>query len=170
MRERGFALPPFGDRPVQFVDVFPKTADRRIHFVPADLDAEAPAGLYAYQADPATPVEPLALLSPSTNRTISSTFGQLRKGPVPLEMHPDDAAARGLATGDRIRVANRYGEVLCRLHVNAAMRPGVVELPKGIWSHNTDNGATACALAPDTLTDIGGSACFNDARVEVTRA
>ena len=168
--ERGFALPPFGDRPIQFVDVFPKTADRKIHLVPADLDAEAPLGLYGFQPDPATDAEPLALLSPSTNRTISSTFGQLRKGPVPLEMHPDDASARGLATGDRIRVANRYGEVVCRLHVNAAMRPGVVELPKGLWSHNTDNGATACAVAPDTLSDLGGSACFNDARVEVSRA
>jgi hypothetical protein len=50
------------------------------------------------------------------------------------------------------------------------MRPGVVELPKGLWSHNTDNGATACALAPDTLADLGGSACFNDARVDVARA
>jgi anaerobic selenocysteine-containing dehydrogenase len=167
---RGFALPPFGDRPIQFVDVFPKTADRKIHLVPAELDAEAPQGLYAFQPDPATAAEPLALLSPSTNRTISSTFGQLRKGPVPLEMHPDDAAARGLATGDRVRITNRYGEVICHLHVNEAMRPGVVELPKGLWSHNTENGATACAVAPDTLTDIGGSACFNDARVDVARA
>ena len=30
------------------------------------------------------------------------------------------------------------------------------------------NGLTATALVPDTLTDIGGGACFNDARVEVT--
>jgi anaerobic selenocysteine-containing dehydrogenase len=167
LAERGFATPPCGDRPVQFIDVFPKTADGKIHLVPADLDAEAPRGLYAFQPDPATGQEPLALVSPSTNRTISSTFGQLRKGPVPLEMHPDDAAARGLASGDRVRIANRYGEVICRLRVSTAMRPGVVELPKGLWSHNTDNGATANALAPDTLTDIGGSACFNDARVEV---
>jgi hypothetical protein len=29
------------------------------------------------------------------------------------------------------------------------------------------NGATSTALIPDALTDIGGGACFNDARVEV---
>jgi hypothetical protein len=29
------------------------------------------------------------------------------------------------------------------------------------------NGATATALAPDHLTDIGAGACYNDARVEV---
>jgi anaerobic selenocysteine-containing dehydrogenase len=50
------------------------------------------------------------------------------------------------------------------------MRPGVVFLPKGIWGHNTESGTTANALSPDTLTDLGGGACFNDARVEVERA
>ena len=94
----------------------------------------------------------------------------LRKGPVALEMNPGDAAARGLLDGQRVRVANGLGEVLCRLHLSHDQRPGVVELPKGRWSHNTDNGATACALAPDSFTDLGQGACFNDARVEVTPA
>ena len=34
----------------------------------------------------------------------------------------------------------------------------------------TANGYTANALVPDSLTDIGGGACFNDARVQVERA
>jgi hypothetical protein len=45
----------------------------------------------------------------------------------------------------------------------------VVVLPKGLWSHNTRNGATSNALVPATLTDLAGGACFNDARVEVER-
>jgi hypothetical protein len=44
-----------------------------------------------------------------------------------------------------------------------------VQLHKGLWSHHTRNGATANALAPDTLTDRGDGACYNDARVEVER-
>jgi hypothetical protein len=40
-------------------------------------------------------------------------------------------------------------------------------LPKGLWRKHTANGYTANALAPDTLTDLGGGACFNDARVQV---
>ncbi len=170
LTEQGFARPASGDHPVQFVDVFPKTDDRKIHLVPVALDAESREGLYVYQDDPATDRTPLALISPATNRTISSTLGQLRKGPVPLEMHPDDAAARGLADGQRVRVANALGEVLCRLRLSTDQRPGVVELPKGLWAHNTDNGATACALAPDSFTDLGEGACFNDARVEVSPA
>jgi anaerobic selenocysteine-containing dehydrogenase len=170
MATHGFARPAGGDRPIQFVDVFPRTEDRKVHLVPVALDAEAREGLYAYQPDPGSERAPLALVSPSTNRTISSTLGQLRKGPVPLEMHPHDATARGLINGQRVRVANDYGAVICHLRVSADMRPGVVELPKGLWAQNTENGATANALAPDTLTDLGGSACFNDARVEVSPA
>jgi hypothetical protein len=47
------------------------------------------------------------------------------------------------------------------------LRPGIVTLPKGLWRSSTLNGSTATALVPDTLTDIGAGACFNDARVEV---
>ncbi len=167
---QGFARPAAGDRPVQFLDVFPKTDDRRIHLVPEALDAEAREGLYGFQQDPGSAAAPLALISPATHRTISSTLGQLRKGPVPLEMHPSDAASRGLADGQQVKVANAYGEVICRLHFSHDQRPGVVELPKGLWAQNTENGFTACALAPDTFTDLGDGACFNDARVEVSSA
>ena len=51
--------------------------------------------------------------------------------------------------------------------VNDELRAGVALLPKGLWSHNTENGNTGNTLAPDTLTDLAGGACFNDARVEV---
>ena len=48
-----------------------------------------------------------------------------------------------------------------------SIRPGTVSLPKGIWRRSTRNNATGTALVPDTLTDIGAGACFNDARVQV---
>jgi hypothetical protein len=31
------------------------------------------------------------------------------------------------------------------------------------------NGYTGTSLVPDALTDIGGGACFNDARVQVAK-
>jgi anaerobic selenocysteine-containing dehydrogenase len=169
LEARGVAHPAAGERPVQFVDTFPRTADRRIHLVPEDLDREAPAGLYAFRADPATPRFPLALVSPAATHTVSSTFGHLRKGRVALRMNPADAAARALASGDPVRVWNDLGEVHCELRVSESVRPGVVDLPKGLWSRHTANGATANALVPEALTDLGGGACFNDARVEVAR-
>jgi anaerobic selenocysteine-containing dehydrogenase len=72
-----------------------------------------------------------------------------------------------LEDNDLVRVFNDLGEVHCAVNVNPSIRPGTVSLPKGLWRRSTRNGATATALAPDTLTDLGGGACFNDARVEV---
>ena len=39
--------------------------------------------------------------------------------------------------------------------------------PKGLWRRSSYNGSTSNALVPDSLTDLGGGACFNDARVQV---
>lgn len=43
-----------------------------------------------------------------------------------LELHPDDAAARGIADGAVVRVFNDRGSYLCHAAVNARARPGVV--------------------------------------------
>jgi anaerobic selenocysteine-containing dehydrogenase len=159
--------PPFGCAPIQFVDVFPNTPDRKVHLFPEDLEASAPMGLYRFQPDPATEQYPLTLISPASDRTISSTLGEQLRPDVKLSMHPDDAKMRGLADGDLVRICNELGEVHCTLHVMPAIRPGTVSLPKGLWRRSTRNNLTTTALVPDTLTDIGGGACFNDARVQV---
>jgi len=159
--------PPFGKTPIQFVDVFPNTPDRKVDLFPAELEASAPAGLYRYQPDPGSERYPLALISPASDRTISSTLGELPRTDVKLLMHPADAASRRLADKDLVRVFNELGEVHCEVSISPIMRHGTVSLPKGLWRRSTRNGYTATALAPDTLTDIGGGACFNDARVQV---
>jgi anaerobic selenocysteine-containing dehydrogenase len=166
----GSATPIDNGRPVQFQTVFPLTPDRKVDLFPAALDSQAPAGLYGYQPDPATPEYPLALISPASERSISSTLAELSRPEVKLLMHPDDAGARGLKDGDAVRVFNERGEVRCNLQVGAWIRPGTVSLPKGLWRRQTANGYTATVLAPDTLTDLGGGACFNDARVEVEKS
>ncbi len=165
----GTTAPPGGDSPVQFVDSFPRTDHGKIDLMPAALDHEAPAGLYEYAADPGTDAYPLALISPAMGRQISSTFGQLLDARVAVEIHPDDSRARGVATGDRVRVFNRMGEIRTTAKVSANMRPGVVRLPKGLWRKHTASGTTANAVIPDHLSDIGGGACYNDARVEIEK-
>jgi anaerobic selenocysteine-containing dehydrogenase len=163
------ALPPGGASPIPFVDVFPDTPDRKIHLVPDALDREAPQGLYGYRADPRSDAYPLALISPALATQISSTFGQLRKAPGRLELSIADAAARGVASGDRVRVWNASGEVECLVKVVAEVRDGVCVLAKGLWRRHTANGYTANALIPQGLADLGGQAAFNDARVQVAR-
>jgi anaerobic selenocysteine-containing dehydrogenase len=167
LRESGAAVPPFDGRPVQFSTVFPRTSDRKVDLFRADLDALTPAGLYSYQQDPATSEFPLALISPASERSVTSTLAELTRPEVRLLMHPDDAEARGVTEGMLVRMFNALGEVRCHVQIGTWTRPGTVVLPKGLWRRHTANGFTANALAPDTLTDLGGGACFNDARVQV---
>ena len=159
--------PPCGAAPMQFVDVFPNTPDRKVHLFPAALDAAAPSASTASSRIRRPTQYPLALISPASERTISSTLGELPRPDVKLLMHPDDARARGLEEDDVVRIFNELGEVHCPLTVAPSIRPGTVSLPKGLWRRSTRNNATGTALVPDTLTDLGGGACFNDARVQV---
>jgi anaerobic selenocysteine-containing dehydrogenase len=157
--------PPGGSRPVQFVDVLPKTADQRAHLFPQEI--APPSGLYTYHPVPATARYPLSLISPASEHTISSTLGELRPGVARLKMHPEDAHSRSITDGCSVRVFNDLGDVHCEVSITPEICSGTVSLPKGLWARSTFNGATANALVPDTLSDIGGGACFNDARVEV---
>jgi anaerobic selenocysteine-containing dehydrogenase len=148
---------------MQFVNAFPATADRRMHLDPPELGPN----LYAYREPKVDPGFPLALISPATDRTINSVLGELKKDEAELQLHPDDARARGIATGDGVRVFNALGEVRCRALLSERIRPGVVSLPKGAWRRSFRSGTSATALVADDLSEIGGGACFNDARVEV---
>ena len=84
-----------------------------------------------------------------------------------LYMHPDDADVRGLSHDDPVRIFNDLGEVHCPLAITTDIRPGTVSMAKGLWRKSTYNGSTTNALVPDSLTDLGAGACFNDARVQV---
>jgi anaerobic selenocysteine-containing dehydrogenase len=137
--------------------------------VPAKLDREA-NGLYRYKPDPRTDTYPLALISPALSTQISSYFGQLRTAPATLDLSPTDASARGIASGDAVRVWNAQGEVRCIARVTTDMREGVCLMPKGLWRKHSQNGFTSNALIPPTTADLGGQAAFNDARVQVAKA
>ncbi len=126
-----------------------------------------PPACIRYQPDPSTAQFPLALISPATEKTISSTLGELRERAALLHIHPEDAATRGIAQSDPVRVFNALGELHCPANLNADVRQGTVAFSKGVWRRNTYNGSTSNALVPDTLTDLGDGACFNDARVQV---
>ncbi len=171
LERAGQLEPPCGAHPIQMVDVLPQTPDGKIHLVPAALEQElaAQGGLYVYEPSPPAPSYPLTLISPASPRAISSTLFQLHEQIVPLGLAPADAAARGIESGDRVRAHNELGEVVTLAAVDPDLREGVACLPKGLWAQHTLNGATANALCPDHLSDLGGGACFNDARIEVEK-
>jgi anaerobic selenocysteine-containing dehydrogenase len=169
LRQEWKAHAPFGGRPIQFVDVQPLTPDGKVHLFPAALNREAPLGLYGFQPDPATEKYPLALISPASERTVSSTLGELPRPAVVLDVHPDDAAARDLQANEVVRMFNEQGEVRLPIRISPLIRRGTVAMPKGVWRRHVSNGFTSNALVPDSLTDVGGGACFNDARVQIEK-
>ncbi len=149
-----------------FRTVFPATPSGKVELRSSYLQEKFGVALPGFR-----PVEspfPLALVTPSSDQRITSTFGSLpQSDEVWLEMHPADATARGLADGDTVRVWNDLGEVHLPLRVTDAVRPGVVCSLKGAWLRTSDNGQTVSALAPAHHADLSEGACFNDARVEV---
>jgi len=154
-----------GPTPVQLQTVSPRTADGKIHLTPPGL-GKSPFHYQPVQKDGF----PLALISPSNNKMISSTLGEFNYPALRLTIHPADAAARRVTDGDTVRVFNELGEVVCRTHVSPSIREGVVSLPKGAWRKSSLNSFTATALCPDDVNVVGGGACFNDARVEVEKS
>lgn len=145
---------------VQFGTVWPKTADRRVHLAPPELGP--------FRVRSATNDRyPLVLLTPASERLINSSFGEFNLPDPRVLVHPDDAAAREIADGASVRLFNDLGAVEIRARVSDEVPPGVVSMPKGVWRKSTGNGFTATALIPDDVGEIGGGACYNDARVEV---
>jgi anaerobic selenocysteine-containing dehydrogenase len=169
LEEEGVAFPPEGLGRVQMVDLLPGTPDGRIHLCPEELDREAPGGLYSFQPEERSDLYPLALLSPASSRTLCSTLGELERHPPVLEIHPLDAASRGIGAGTPVRVRNSWGEVRAVARLSPGLRPGVVLMAKGMWGRNAPGGDTVNALIPDDLSDLAGGACFSDARVAVER-
>ena len=84
-------------------------------------------------------------------------------------MSPADAASRKLRDGAEVRVWNDRGEVILRLAVTDAVRPGVVASEKGAWLATSRTGQTISALvSADIKADLAEGACFNDTPVEVS--
>jgi biotin/methionine sulfoxide reductase len=54
-------------------------------------------------------------------------------GREPIRLHPDDAAARGLADGDVARVSSPQGSLLAGVIVSAQLMPGVAQMHTGAW-------------------------------------
>jgi anaerobic selenocysteine-containing dehydrogenase len=156
------------------------TPSGAFEFVSADLAraGHGPLPVYLPPAEsPGTQPElarryPLRLLTRKRHHSINSSYGRLpvlaRAEPGPaVELHPDDAAARGIADGRRVRVWNDRGAMTCPAVVTDRVKPGTVAVPFGHWI-GEEGGANA--LTSDRLGDMGNGPTFCDALVEAQPA
>ena len=134
------------------------------HYIPPHEDPQTRPDLAAKY--------PLQLLTPPDPAFLNSTFANvpaLREaagGPT-LEIHPDDAAARGIADGQGVAVWNERGRFRARAVVGESVKPGVVVSLGLRWRRNTPDGVNCNATTGTALTDLGAGATFFDNLVEV---
>lgn len=115
---------------------------------------------------------PLELISPKSDEGLSSTFGnrpEVDRQCATLAMHEDDAAPRGIGTGDQVRVFNDRGTCLLTAEVNGAVRSGVVAAPAVRWNRMAPDGRNVNVLTPDRLTDLGGGPAYYSCLVQVEK-
>jgi anaerobic selenocysteine-containing dehydrogenase len=149
---------------VQFVHTHPGFAGGSTRARVHDSSSELPLPRHV-RADR----EQLTLLTPATNRTINSMFAEFDPPEIAVSLHADDAARRGIADGDTVRVFNELGEIELTARIDGVVRPGVVSIPKGLCRRHFRNGMTSNVLIARTVNDLAGGACFNDAKVEIER-
>ena len=117
---------------------------------------------------------PLAMISPPARNFLNSTFvnvASLRatEGQPWLDVHPDDAAARGIAEGGLVRVFNDRGSMQLRARVTDRARRGLVVALSIWWKKLAPDGRNANELTGQALTDMGRAPTFYDCLVEVER-
>lgn len=117
---------------------------------------------------------PLELLARKADNFLNSSFCDqptVRQMECPglLEIHSEDAAERGIADGQTVRVFNDRGAITLRARVNGAVQPGVVAARLD-WAKLSGQGININVLTSDRLTDMGESATFYSALVEVEAA
>jgi assimilatory nitrate reductase catalytic subunit len=102
----------------------------------------------------------------SRTGTVAQLFGHT---PRPaLDVHPDDAAARGLRAGDLVRVASRRGELVAAVQSSGEVRRGEVYLPMH-WGSRFMRGAGANALTVPAFDPFSKQPELKLAAVEVTK-
>jgi anaerobic selenocysteine-containing dehydrogenase len=175
--QQGFASLRVPDAP--FAEGGFPTASGRCEFFSERLARQGLDGLPDhvpnYEAAGSSPRYPLAMISPPARNWLNSSFVNVQslrdiEGEPLLEMHADDAAARGIADRQLVRVFNDRGEYHCRARISRRARPGVVN-GLGIWWRKLGaNGTNVNELTSQRLTDLGRAPVFYDCLVDVRPA
>ena len=155
--EKGKALIPPGDEARRFVDFALFRADPKQHPLSTpsgliELYSERIASFHYADCPPhpawleppegvsrATQRFPFTLISPKSRKRLHSQLDELanlqngRQDFEPLEIHPEDAALRGIADGDLVLIQSPRGATLARARCTADVMRCVVVLRHGAW-------------------------------------
>ena len=117
---------------------------------------------------------PFELLARKADNFLNSSFANLpgiraMENPALLEIHPDDADARGIRDGQVVRVFNDRGEIRLTAKLTDAVQPRVLGARLD-WAKAGAQGININALTSERLTDIGRGATFYSVLVDIRPA
>ena len=174
LETQGFATLALPDAP--FAEGGFATPSGKCEFFSARLAAQGldglPDHLPNHELQGSSAHYPLAMISPPARNFLNSTFVNVQslrdiEGRPVLEIHPDDALARGIGDGAVVRVFNDRGSYRCHAAVSLRARPGVVN-GLGIWWRKLGlDGTNVNQLTSQALTDMGRAPTFYDCLVQV---
>lgn len=118
---------------------------------------------------------PLAMISPPARNFLNSSFVNVESlrasvGEPTLDIHPSDAASRGIADGAGVRIFNDRGTLRAKARVTEKAREGVVVGLSIWWKKLAPDGKNANEVTSQQLTDLGRAPTFYDCLVEVVPA
>jgi len=174
LRRRGWVRLGHPHPLVPFASGFPTPSGKlELHSERAAADGHDPLPGYTPPAEAAAPgAGRLALIAAASHWFLNSMFANApeqrrRAGEPTVALHPDDAAERGLAAGQLVRVGNERGSFVAVLAVGDAARRGVAATTKGHWPKLLAAGANVNAATEERDADLGGGAVFHDCSVWV---
>jgi anaerobic selenocysteine-containing dehydrogenase len=118
---------------------------------------------------------PLAMISPPARNFLNSTFVNVQslratEGEPHLDIHPVDAASRGIEHGEMVRIFNDRGSFVARARVTPKARAGLVVGLSVWWKKLASDGKNANEVTSQRLTDMGRAPTFYDTLVQVEKA
>jgi anaerobic selenocysteine-containing dehydrogenase len=164
---------PLTNEPVmQFADLVFETPSGRIEIASAAAEADGLPRLPQPWADARPAGDRLRLLSPASPWLMNDSFANDRKisrriGTAGVTLHPRDAAARGLAEGDRVRLWNETGSLELSVEVSDIVPAGVAYSPKGRWPKREPQSFNINVLNDGRKSDIGDSSSVHGVEVSV---
>ena len=112
------------------------------------------------------------LISGAAHHYVSSSFANqpglmVKEGMPFVEIHPSDAAARGIADGDTVLVESARGACELRAVVTDDVPPGVAVAPKGSWARLSPGQRNINWTTSDALADLAGQSTFHSNLVSI---